>query len=753
MPSSSPKPFETDPNGLTAINFTGGFPFSKGEASKDYGLPNDPYFILGNYRFTAFPHISGKVELFTEERVCAKVNFDPASGYGGSFSRLRIGGQESIDLTETPDDALAGAVERRFGCGYAEYRYDLGGGLRLRKVYAVRPSMEINEGLPALFYRVTLSNESSEPIKLTYEEGLVARYTPMNFEAEPHFPCRIEQPNPALAVARFHAESDDPLLVPNPETASKYEARPPAVFMQALADDATCAVQVRQTEGTAAELVARFEVNLAPGEKVTFALAVGYAHAEASEVAEEVQALAPVVLGQSIPFHDEWRERLPDYAEEQDPAQRRELIWNAYVLESMATYNAYFEGTHIPQGMLYDYHYGVAGGARDYCQHALAACYFNPELARSCLLYLCARMKHDGEIVFVTYGYGNPHIGVHQPSDKQLFFFMLFAEYLRITSDFDVLRIETPFFPKEAADGSTVSDKIIRAFRYLRDVVGRGDNGLIRAMNSDWNDDFFNEYPINRYSGAESVLNTAVACAWLPRLIEQLEAAVLNPAVADDEGARFSALIQSLGSYLKQVREAFDSHAWSGTGHLKRMLLAPGEEVGVDNFFLAPHAYALQIPDLEEADKREILKQVKARLDVGETLGPRLCEHPYTRTDPAGVRINGGFWFALAGAFIMGLASFDEDEAQRYLKRMTFSHFARNHPECWAGHWSALDASNSSLARSPGGPGEGAFAQYPLFCAHPHAWPLYLWHRVREAHSKAVAYRKSPPRLRQGDKN
>jgi len=727
--------FESDSAELTCYHYRGGFPSPKNQGTAASAAEpiqrDDPYFILGNYRFTVFPHVSGTYELFSGERVCAKANFDPESGYGASFSSIRIGERNEMKLTEIPDSVLEKPVERRFGCGYAEYAYDLGGGIRLRKLYCVQPSPEMGTGLPALFCRVTLHNDGDSPQPVEYAEGVTARFRAMNFETEPRFPCTTEQPGSGLAVARFRAESDDPSLVPDPESTSKYESRPPAVFLCALGCTRSSEVSVKRIDEFAAELVCRFSDVLEPGSSATFAVATGYAHDALEEVLAGVHSVEDEVIEQDLPFQAAWRGHLPDYAEESDVRMRRELIWNSYVLESMATYNAYFDGTHIPQGMFYDYHFGVAGGVRDYCQHALAACYFNPALARSCLRYLCARMRHSGEIVFVTYGYGNPHIGVHQPSDKQLFFFVLMAEYLRITGDVAVLQEPTAFFPKEANAHSTVLDKVLRAFRYLRDVVGRGSHGLIRAMNSDWNDDFFNQFPINRYSGAESVLNTALACAWIPSLIEQLEQAGHEDDL-ENEKPQLRMLVESLTRYQKQVREAFDSTAWAGPGHLKRMILRPGEVVGEDNFYLSPHAYALQIHDLGDERKREILRQIKTRLDEDEVLGPRLSEKRYTETDPPGVRINGGFWFALGGACILGVASVDQREARRLLERMSFTHFAKCHPEKWAGQWSALDAVNSSLAEIPGNPGEGVCAKYPLFCAHPHAWPLYIWHRLQE---------------------
>jgi hypothetical protein len=78
-------------------------------------------------------------------------------------------------------------------------------------------------------------------------------------------------------------------------------------------------------------------------------------------------------------------------------------------------------------------------------------------------------------------------------------------------------------------------------------------------------------------------------------------------------------------------------------------------------------------------------------------------EHPSTQTGtPAGTRENGGFWDALYGPVVLGVASFDPAGAEELLSRMTFANFTKRHPQYWTGQWSASDSLNSSRLPTAG---------------------------------------------------
>jgi hypothetical protein len=60
---------------------------------------------------------------------------------------------------------------------------------------------------------------------------------------------------------------------------------------------------------------------------------------------------------------------LPNFKTEKDITLKQELIWDAYCLETMAQYSQFYDETKIPQGMTYDYDWGLSASARDHLQH------------------------------------------------------------------------------------------------------------------------------------------------------------------------------------------------------------------------------------------------------------------------------------------------------------------------------------------------------------------------------------------------
>ena len=98
-----------------------------------------------------------------------------------------------------------------------------------------------------------------------------------------------------------------------------------------------------------------------------------------------------------------------------------------------------------------------------------------------------------------------------------------------------------------------------------------------------------------------------------------------------------------------------------------------------------------------------------------------------------GSRENGGFWWALNGPVILGVAQFDREEAQRLFNNMTLKHLSEEFPQYWSSYWSAADNLESSLIPEEGLPDQTIdYASIPVYCAHPHAWILYCYYRLHE---------------------
>jgi cellobiose phosphorylase len=156
------------------------------------------------------------------------------------------------------------------------------------------------------------------------------------------------------------------------------------------------------------------------------------------------------------------------------------------------------------------------------------------------------------------------------------------------------------------------------------------------------------------------------------------------------------------------------------------------ESLGENEMWLEPQGFTLLIPEFPADRKRRLYAELEHRLLVGEAMGPRQIEKPVVEPGtPQGSRENGGFWYALNGPVILGLATFDRPAAEDLLRRMTFANYARSFPDYWTGQWSASDSLDSSLLKT-----NGLSSAIP-WCAHAHAWPLYCWLRLRESASTA----------------
>ena len=231
------------------------------------------------------------------------------------------------------------------------------------------------------------------------------------------------------------------------------------------------------------------------------------------------------------------------------------------------------------------------------------------------------------------------------------------------------------------------------------------------------------------YFTGESLMNSAMVCSIFPVFLNELRqaAAVSSNAVCDP-------LILSMDLYRQKILAAFLRDL--GSRPFPRRMYFDGHAYGEENMFLESMSYTLQIPELSPERRLAMYNEMTHRVYSGEKLGAREQEAPGEFDDPIyekGSRENGGFWWALNGPVIAGLAALDLQEAEKRLNDMTFTHYAQAFPDYWTSYWSASDNIESSLI-----PEEGLADQseeywcQPVFCAHPHAWSLYCYERLRE---------------------
>lgn len=726
-----------DSNHLPAYDYQGGYPwYSPAKEDPSIKLPEDPCFLLGNYRITLFAHASGTIDLITGERGWARINQSGKNTCAThSLIHLSEPGAQNKSISFSLEDRIAGNCFRQiFGTGYARYFYRFSeNALELTKTLAVKPSAELNGGTPAFLTSIILKNTGSAPLNLTFEEQLPVNYQMMHNQEKEKAPVSyclhlLKFSEPSMVQADLFAVPEHLLLFPrNDRTSFSEDVFPPSVFLKAEAPG-TCSF--RSDPGKKEEtLAAAFTLTLAPGETQTLRIVTGlcFPGDNPENIAEELFSS----VRSDGSFSDLWKKKLPEKLyREPDDILRCEMLWNAYILEAMATYSRYFNETYIPQGSVYAYHLGQNASNRDHLQHCLPAVYTNPALARSCIRYAMKHTHPDGRIERQNIGFGYCDPGIYMESDPQLYLFYAVKEYLRVTGDYRFLEETVSCYPAETDFSDTVLHILIRHFTYLRDIIGKGKHGLIRMLNSDWSDSFFHYYSPNIYIHfAESHMNTAMALAVLPDLIRELSLA--ETSVSDTK--LLTAFIAALSSYYKKLFDAFSEDMKDKT-FAPRCYIGEHDEAhlkfGVDRLCLESQPFILQMQDFSRERKEKLYLEIRQRVMSGEFFGARTREVPLWSSTGAGE--DGGIWFSHQGQLIAGIASFDQKAAMELLKSMSFHHFAERYPDCWVGHWTFADSIESSLNPREGFYGPWLKEPFVPFCAHFHAWMLYCYFLLTE---------------------
>lgn len=664
----------------------------------------------------------------------ARVNADEVlPDYGSNHAVLTVSGagkderHELVGLHSVSVDP--DIVSRQFGVGFARYDYRLGNGLSCTRLISVRPSESINSGFPGFLVTVTVRNTGDSPQNITYAEDMPVNFVGMGTQMTPpssrvfSYPVDMYQGGRGrYAVADVSACANSFIVMPDGDSRFQYETCPPSVFLYVL--ESNDAESSAAYDGNVLE--ADFRTVLDPGESAAFNFVIGLVQDYERKSPERL--VTDFLDGADIgdlscgAFATQWKSVLPDFSSGKDTVMRRELYWNAHFVEASAKYSRYFGETFIPQGSVYSYHDGDNIANRDHLQAALAACYTNPALAKSAIRYVMKHSGQDGRIERGSRGYGYVPPTIYKESDQQLYMFNAVAEYLSVTGDYAFLDEEVESYPVEDGRKSTVLEMLQRYFIYLRDEIGTGPHGLVKLLNSDWADSFLHRYSPNKYIwSAESHLNSAMALAVLPKFID----ALTNSHRDDTE-----AFLDAVERYRAALEDAFMTDL--GDRMFSARAYLEGVEIGKDNVCIEPQCYLLQIPSLPEERKREIWSYVKSRISDPETIGIRTREMPLWGGKPEGE--DGGIWFSLEYPMLLGVATFDREEAESLLRKFSFDNFAKTYPQYWVGHWTAPDEINSSLYRG------GLYAfwlpipDYSLgfqgFCSHPHTWPLYCYYKL-----------------------
>lgn len=745
--------WDWDNDQLPRYHYTGAYPAAaRDKEGKDAMLPDDPCFILGNYRMTLFAHVSGRYEFMTGEHGWARLNHCEKN-CGWSRSLLEVLEEKSgkraasYELAGVPfADSIM--TKRSFGAGYADYEYESLEGIKVSRTLSVKPSRRLHEGNPSFLVRVKLENHGSETRRLRYREEVLANYRMVTEDEYGTEDRRVRYENhletedgERLAVAKISCRPEKLLILPeNLSQSFTHDVFPPDLFIKAVSSEAyqSCV----KTDGNAFGdlLCAEFETELPPGESRELRFVIGLSfEKDCQGIARQIEDMleeagVPAVEGTGAYGHL-WKDRLPLFEEEKDECLRREMIWNAYVLESMATWNRYFQETYIPQGSVYAYRLGQNTSNRDHLQHSLPLMYTNPELAKSCIRFAMKHTMPDGEIRRQDIGYGYSDPGVYMESDPQLYLFMAVGEYLSVTEDTAFLDERICGYPADGGRSGTVLEFLVRHFMYLRDVVRTGRHGLVRMLNSDWSDSFFHPYSPNIYRQfAESHMNTAMALVVIPVLMDGLSAYVAEKEKREgtlEAGALARELISALGAYREELYGAFMKDM-EGRTFAPRCYIGEDEnpklKFGMDTLCLEAQIFLLQMKDYPLERKKQLVQEIKERVLDMEKIGARTREIPLW--DGRGHGEDGGVWFSHQGQLVLGLLTVDKKEAVKLMKKLTFHNYAEQYPDYWLGHWTFADSLESSLSEREGLYSFWVQDAFWPFCAHAHAWMLYCYYKV-----------------------
>ncbi len=443
---------------------------------------------------------------------------------------------------------------------------------------------------------------------------------------------------------------------------------------------------------------------------------------------------------------NKWADSLPNLSAPENESLERETTWHGAYLRGMLIKDNYFDSHLLPQGSAYSYLHGAHGAVRDYIFSLVPLIYMAPDLAREFLLGITRLTLPTGEILYSHVGHGQSTGagGLHAaPTDLSLFLLWGIVEYISATGDFSILDEVVPFYPKEKDLNSTLRDRVILAWRYMRDVVGTGPHDLLRAGTGDWNDpiSLMVSNPRAFHRRGESCFNTAMALWVLP----------LTAKLVETWDAREARDIRSFASALEKAM----FEAWTGEWYLRGW---DGENrpVGEDRLFLESNVWCMISGVGGPERMRKLVKNVAERLDDPSPIGAVILDKPvrvkYGVLAP-GWDCNGGVWAAINGLLCWGYSLYDSERAWRNIEKQSLAAHARAYPHIWYGIWSGPDSYNAHWAQDAGHTFIHPLTpmrEYPVMNSNAHALPLLALLRIAGAQPTGTALDiapKIPPRL------
>lgn len=432
--------------------------------------------------------------------------------------------------------------------------------------------------------------------------------------------------------------------------------------------------------------------------------------------------------------HAPTRPDIPILPADSHPLLSREASWHAYYLCSAAVYDESFGCLYVPQGSAYGYIHGLQGAPRDYALTAAVMSHTRPVVARDMLKLMMMMTTPDGTICYGHAGAGACLPGViHKaPTDLPLFFLWALVEYVAATGDAAILDDEVLYYPQKGARtaSSTIRERVLLEWRYIKDFIGRGEHGMIRAGSGDWSDPLalmVDNPGLFRLRG-ESGFNTAMGAYVLPLVANLVEST--EPLEASD-----------MRTYARLLSMAMES-AWAGRWFL-RGWDGGGDPIGADHLFLDGQAWCLIAGLGSDAQRATLIDAIEELCAAPSPIGPAILDRPHDVRlgilEP-GTDCNGGVWAAINGLLAWGYALHDVVLAWRCLESQSMAAHARAYPGIWYGIWSGPDAFNSWYAACPGETfvhPATPMREFPIMNSNAHAGPLLGLLKTLEAEERA----------------
>ena len=400
-------------------------------------------------------------------------------------------------------------------------------------------------------------------------------------------------------------------------------------------------------------------------------------------------------------------------------ALARELEWHANYLQAGCLYHEYYDCHFVDQGSAYGYLQGGSGAPRDFALFIIPLVYLRPDIAKDMLRMFFRLQRHkDGGFPYAFFGYGKASGGgVHSlSSDLDLFVMLALAEYLNVTRDFAFLEEENWYSPKADGVSAPVIEHVRASWKHLRETIGTGPHGMIRAGTGDWNDvllGYSRLPPVTVWRG-ESSLNAGLATVALPAIAEAIEP--VDAAMASE----MRAFAEAQATALREL--------WTGKWVARGYLGYFGQKLGEDRIFLDTQAWGVLGGVWDETQRDTLFDHIQ-RICIDPQPAGALALYPPMRglMLREGSDTNGGTWAAVDCWTVWAWMQHDPQDAWNFFLRTTMAARTDAYPDTWYSVWSGPDSYNAHYHKKPNetfNHNATPMALFPVMNMNRHAGPL-----------------------------